>query len=127
MTSILETNYIEPKRPYSNNELIFMRNKMYKKFRLGKTRAYHRRCNHFYLVKENGRKEKEILENDSCDIGNCSLCWKLTKTPRPLKEAAKNLINIYSENFYEEPTCLTYSKLDIEICFYKWLYEEQYK
>lgn len=127
MTSVLETKYVEPTRPYSNNELIFMREKLYKTFRLGKTRAHHRRCDHFYLVKENGRKEKEIIENKSNDTGNCSLCWKLTKTPRHLKEAAKGLINIYSREFYEESKSLTYDKLDIETSFYKWLYEEQSK
>ena len=62
MTSVLESKFVEQTRPYSQDELNDMRNKLYRSLRLGETTARHNRCNHFYLVKQNGRKEKEINE-----------------------------------------------------------------
>ena len=102
---------------------------MFGKFRIGKVRAYHK-CNHFYFVKENGKKEKEILEYKNEDCGNCSVCWKLNKTPRNLKTKAKCLIDsycdrfAYSDRFYDLPKFLSYEDADLEIVFYKWLYEQ---
>ena len=121
-TSILDQEYNESTRPYSQNELQFNREKLFSKFRIGKVRAYHK-CNHFYFVKENGRKEKEILEYKNEDCGNCSVCWKLNKTPRHLKTKAKSLIDAYCDRFYNLPTFLSYDDSNVEIIFYKWLYE----
>ena len=123
-TSILERNYIKPERPYSQNELKYNRDRIFKSLRVGKTRAHHKKCDHFYYVKEQGRKEKEIKEVKSGDIGNCSVCWKFNKTPRNLKDSAHNLIHEYQKRFYEIPTYLTYEDVDIEVTFLKWLYEE---
>ena len=122
-TLILEEKYNEPNRPYSQNELYFNREILFSSFRIGKVRAYHK-CNHFYFVKENGRKEKEILEKKNDDCGNCSVCWKLNKTPRHLKEKAKCIIDAYCETFYNFPEFLSYDNADLEIVFYKWLYEQ---
>lgn len=121
-TSILESEYVEPTRPYSCNELKHMRENLYKSLRLGNIRACHKRCNHFYKVKENGRKEKEIIENENPDFGNCSVCWKISKTPRHLKARAKGLVEVYSQTFLEDPKVLTYDNIDVETIFYKWLY-----
>lgn len=122
-TSILETPYIKPTRPYSQNELKYKREKLYRDLRLSKTYARHACCNHFYLVRKNGRKEKEIIEKNSNDVGNCSVCWKLNKTPKYLKDNAYDLVNEYMNIFYKERDYLTYADVDLEKVFYKWLYE----
>jgi hypothetical protein len=123
MTSVLESEYVEQTRPYSQNELDDMRNNLYRQLRLGKEKAYHTKCKHFYVVKENGKKEKEIKENNG-DIGNCSVCWKLSKTHNKLKDKAYDLVDIYTLEFYNEPERTTYYLNDIENVFYKWLYLE---
>lgn len=122
-SSVLESEYVEPTRPYSLNELAYNRERVYKSLRIGKTRAQHEKCGHFYLVKENGRKEKDILENGSSDTGYCSVCWKISKTPRHLKSKSKDLVEAYSRVFFEEPRYLTYYLVDLETIYYKWLYE----
>ena len=124
MTSVLESDYIKPTRPYSSNELSDMRNNFFKKINLSNVIASHKNCKHFYYVKENGRKEKELNENNS--VGNCSCCWKLSKTPNQLFKKAEELVDIYSTKFNEHPSSLTYDLIDIEICFYKWLYIDKY-
>lgn len=124
MSSVLEQEYVEPSRPYSQNELQHLRTMLYKSLRLGKVRAQHKNCNHFYLVKENGRKEKEMQEQKSLDVGNCSVCWKQKKTPRNLNTEARNMVNQYCNAFLEEPKYMTYNLMDLEAIFYTWLYTE---
>lgn len=124
MTSVLESEYIEPTRPYSLDELKGLRKKLYHNLRLGKMRVYHRHCNHFYTPKINSRKEKEMIEQNCNDIGNCSVCWKLAKTQGYLRQKAKNMVRSYCNTFYEDPV-VTYNNIDLETIFYKWLYEEQ--
>ena len=124
MTSIIESNYIPPDRPYSQAELCDTRDKLYKSLRLGTTKACHSHCQHFYFVRQNGRKEKDILESDSQDVGNCSVCWKINKTKRSHKQKATNLVQQYSNTFYDPPQFLTYNGVDLETIYYKWLYEE---
>ena len=68
-TSILDQEYLEQNRPYSQRELQYNRSKIFKALRVGKTRANHNKCGHFYFVKENGRKEKEIKEAKSEYVG----------------------------------------------------------
>lgn len=126
MTSILESEYIEPTRPYSQNELGFNRDKLFRNLRLGRYKARHKRCNHFYLVRSNGRKEREIIETKNDDVGNCSVCWKLSKTPSYLREKAQGLIQQYTERFAFERPFLTYERNDLENVFYQWLYEDQH-
>jgi ribosomal protein L33 len=123
MTSVLEKEYNEPTRPYSRDELSIMKENLYKKLRLGETLACHSHCNHFYLVKKNGRKEKEILEQKSQDIGNCSVCWKIRNTPKELKSTARNLVQGYCEVYYNNPQ-INYDNVDLERVYYTWLYEE---
>jgi superoxide dismutase len=119
--SILESEYIEPTRPYSQHELSDMRTSLYRQLRLGKEKAFHRKCNHFYFVKENGRKEKEIKENSN-NIGNCSVCWKIMNTPTEIRHKAYDLTKAYTSEFGSDPEFLTYSLYDIENIFYRWLY-----
>jgi hypothetical protein len=123
-TTILEKDYVEQERPYSLKELKNTRTNLYNTLRLGNTKANHQRCGHFYFVKENGRKEKEMYEQDSDDIGNCSVCWKLSKVEKFLKNRSQNLVEAYSNEFYNEPKYITYDNLDLETVFYKWLYED---
>lgn len=123
MTNILETEYVEQTRPYSQEELKQMRKMLYHRLRLGTMLARHQHCNHFYLVKQNGRKEKEMREKNSADVGNCSVCWKIGKTKVNLRERAINLVNAYCEVFYEEPNYLSYGKVDLENVYYRWLYD----
>lgn len=124
MTSVLEIDYLGPDRPFSQKELNYMSNSTYKTLRIGQTRAHHKICDHFYDVKSNGRKEKEIIESKSSDVGNCSVCWKFNKTPRHLKTRARNLITCYYNNFLNKPKFLTFDSVDTQSTFYKWLYEE---
>ena len=121
---LLEYNYSEPDRPYSQRELQFNREKLFRRFRIGKFRAHHMKCNHFYFVKENGRKQKDMEEKKSSDAGNCSVCWKLYKTPRHLKDKAENLINEYCDVFYEPLSYVSYENAELEKFLYRWLYEE---
>ena len=124
-TSILEQEYVEPCRPYSQRELQFNRECLFRTLRVGKVCAHHKRCDHFYLVKENGRKQKEIEEKKSEDVGKCSVCWKFNKTPQHLKSRARSLINEYCNTFYKPLDFLSYENADLESAFYRWLYEEQ--
>lgn len=122
MTSVLEKEYIEPNRPYSRNELNFKREKLYKDLRLGKHTACHGRCRHHYRVRSNGRKEKEMIAMKSDDVGNCSVCWTLSKTPGFLKDRASELIENYTRVFEQDIETIEYDTLDLETTFYKWLY-----
>jgi hypothetical protein len=125
MTSILENEYVEPNRPYSQKELVDRRERLYRNFRLGDRIARHQRSGYFYRVRVNGRKEREMIETESDDVGNCSVSWKLSKTPNHLRDLALDLVENYSECFEREPSVLTYRLVEIEDRFYKWLYEDQ--
>ena len=121
--SFLETEYIQPKRPYSENELKFLRENLYKNLNIGNIKTSHSKCKHFYFVKKNSRKEKEIKEKDkTIDIGNCSICWKINKTPRNLQDRAYDLSDSYCRMFYDDNYKYNYDLLDLETIFYKWLY-----
>lgn len=122
MASVLENDYIEQSRPYSQDELKTMKEQTRNNFRLSKLMAYHERCNHCYLVKKNGRKEQEMTTKKSYDVGNCSVCWKFTKTPSRLRERANGLANIYVN--IPDNKILNYRDIILERTFYKWLYED---
>jgi hypothetical protein len=120
--SILEMEYKKPEnRPYSQDELLFYKNKLFKNLNIGTNKAYHEQCEHSYFVKIGGRKENKINENDK-NIGNCSVCWKFHKTPNNLKETAKGLINTYYNK--KDKDYLTYDDVDLESSFYLWLYND---
>ena len=123
--SVLEKNYEEPKRPYSMNELLDTRNMNISRLRLGQMLIKHTECNHVYFAKLNGKKEKEVSENNKILNGNCSVCWKLNRTPNKLKESAKSLINDYmntSQTKFNPPK--QYAYVELENDFYTWLYKE---
>ena len=127
--SIIEKEPIKHDRPYSQRELKMNRDKVFKTLRIGIIQTQHKKCSHFYYVKENGRKEKEIKnstingpdkENDS----HCSVCWKFSKTPIEIKSKARKLISSYCNEFCIPLSYLTYKNTELEIEFYKWLYGE---
>src|SRR5277367_4575522 len=95
MPSVLENRYTEVTRPFSQDELSTMHNRVFRWLRIGTVRAHHRKCNHFYFVKENGKKAKEIEECGTSDIGNCSVCWKIHNTPQDLRDRARDLVDRY--------------------------------
>jgi hypothetical protein len=94
-------------RPYSQKELQDKREKMFRINRLNpQVYAEHKKCFHFYHVKKNGRKETEINTSKNKDSGNCSVCWKLDKMPKNLKNKTISTIDSYSSVFYNIPNIL---------------------
>ena len=120
--SILESEYIPPSRPYSGNEITDLHNNFNRRLHLSEHRAYHSECSHFYHVTKGGRKETSLLA--SGDSGNCSVCWKLNKTPRHIRNNAYDLVNAYSTTFENTDIPLYYGTYDLEHAFYIWLYRE---
>ena len=122
MKSILESTYVEPNRPISINEIENLRKTFYKNYNISSTIAKHKNCNHFYFVKKKGKKETEILEKNS--YGNCSVCWKLYKTPKKLKDKAYYMVDFYCKTFcnMDSTSNLNYDQFDLEKTFYMWLY-----
>lgn len=126
MTHILDAPYVPPTRPYSQAELAEKRKELYNSLRLGNYISHHKKCKHFYYVKKGGRKEKEMIENNTEDPGNCSVCWNLHKTPPSHMNMAMDLVNEYHDiigsDYNKQSTYLSYQKLDLETTYYKWLY-----
>ena len=125
MSSVLECEYIEQTRPYSQEELGVLRKKLYGSLRLSKMIAHHKKCDHFYYVKKNGKKEKEMIDNGIHSVGNCSVCWKIYNSPSHLRVKARNMVDTYCGTFYNDPKALSYDNLDLETVFYKWLYVDK--
>jgi hypothetical protein len=123
-SSVLEKKYLDTTRPYSQKELSFMRKKSFRQHRVGKVPIEHTECGHFYLAKINGRKEREALESGTKSVGNCSVCWKISRTPRRLKKNARQLVDDFGNNLYETPSYWTYEIVELESDFYTWLYDE---
>ena len=65
--SVLESEYIQQTRPYSQNELKYLRENLYRNLRLSDKISRHSKCQHFYYVRENSRKEKEMVEKNRCE------------------------------------------------------------
>jgi hypothetical protein len=124
MTSVLESKYNGSTRPYSQNELQDMRKNIHNSLKLGKIMAKHSKCGHIYITKQNGRKEKEMIQQNSSDVGKCSVCWKISKTPSKLRDKANNLSQDYYNTFNNNINYISYQKVDLETVYYKWLYEE---
>ena len=123
--SILELEYQLPTRPYSQNELSFLKERNLRRLRVGKCEAYHSRCKHFYYVRKGGRKEKTINENNnSQDIGNCSICWKISKTSIDTQDKAEELIYAYMELPVDSEKRFNHYDVELERIFYMWLYED---
>ena len=129
-TTVLNLDYVAPQRPYSGDELLYLRKQYYKMFHLGEVYALHEECGHVYLTKKNGKKETMIKHHDislseDSSIGNCSVCWKMSRTPKKFADPAYDLVKYYHENIYpnlnQNPT---YDEVMAEKDYYTWLYNE---
>ena len=123
MESALNSKYIDPTRPYSQLELKDMQKKIYNDLYLGEVYIYHKECKHAYFPKKNSKKYKENKKTYECDIGNCSVCWKLSKMPEDLYDKASRLVEQYHKYLNSDRKDLTYDTIDMETVYYKWLYE----
>jgi len=125
MTStVLENDYVAPERPYSQNELKQIRQCFFRQLHIGSVMIKHDSCKHFYFAKSKGRKEQESQETGKSDVGNCSVCWKISRTPKKWKKRARNLVNDYC-CYFAEPRSFHYFELvELEKDFYTWLYNE---
>jgi hypothetical protein len=124
-TSVLEKTSSNEGRPYSRKELELLHKNLLRKMRIGSVYVSHPECGHGYYCKAGGRKEKDVTESKGQNIGNCSVCWKFNRTPKRLKNAAKDLINYYSNRSpesYNSPS--VYFSIELETDFYTWLYNE---
>ena len=114
MTSVLESKYNGSTRPYSQNELQDMRKNIHNSLKLGKIMAKHSKCGHIYITKQNGRKEKEMIQQNSSDVGKCSVCWKISKTPSKLRDKANNLSQDYYNTFNNNINYISYQVITYE-------------
>lgn len=121
-TSVLDKDYMEPSRPYSQKELEFIRKKTTRTLRLGDIMAKHSKCNHYYYVRSNSRKETNIKESEDPDTGNCSVCWRLSKTSKYNKRKAEDLIKNYDHVYTNNKQYLTFFDVNTVSLYYKWLY-----
>ena len=126
-TEVLKRGCTGPDRPYSQDELEYTRTSMLKSLRLGTSTVYHQKCQHFYKVKKNSKKEKEMVELNCNDVGNCSVCWKISKAPNSLKDAARELVETFSNECYNPPAYLSHFSVEVEKSYYNWLYSRDEK
>ena len=119
--SILETTYVPQHRPYSTLELEDTKNNLFNKLHLSCEWANHEKCGHKYHVKTNGKKFNQIVEFNNRDVGNCSVCWKLSKTDNNLKNTAFGIVEKYNRDVFNDDS-YSYNNADIENVYYKWLY-----
>ena len=120
---ILDKKYICPTRPYSDKELGEKRKDICIKHYLSDKWTCHKKCGHIYKVKKDGKKYKYMIENNTEDSQNCSVCWKLRQTPKSHKQKAYEMLEIFLETFYDYPETCTYDSLYVEEIFYMWLYK----
>ena len=132
--SILHSSYVESDRPISKNEIKDEIKKFMRDNKISEERVYHTKTKYNYYVKKFGKKEKEIIdkknngdENYNVDIGNCSVTWKISKTPYELRNSAKSIVNEYMDcNNDENRHKVNHFKLELMKVFYTWLYLEHY-
>jgi hypothetical protein len=131
--SVLHTEWVEPDRPYSQKELQYLDDKLATDLQIDDLYVKHKDCEHCYRVKKNGIRYKKLLEyNESTsenpeeipDIGNCSVCWKIRKTPRELHSLVYEFISFHNNEL--ENSRKSYSSYLIKYVFYTWLYNESY-
>lgn len=123
--SILMSKSVEETRPYSQLELVKNRNQMFSELNLSHRSVSHTDCGHSYHVRMYGQKFKEMNDLGTTeDVGNCSVCWKLRRTPRNLKHAAEHFIGLCQDINRDH---LTFLDIQAEKIFNTWLYLEQYE
>jgi len=132
--SILLSDYVKLERPMSQNEMKDMFNQFMRDNKISNETVFHSKTKYVYHVKKFGKKEKEIIEkrkngdeNYNHDIGNCSVTWKLLKTPKRLRAQAKDVVKEYMDlHTGDNAERITHYKLELSKVFYTWLYNEQF-
>ena len=132
--SILLSDYVKSERPMSQNELKDEFYRFMKDNKISHETVYHTKTKYLYHVKKFGKKEKEIQENKkegkedyNHNIGNCSVTWKILKTPRELRAQARDVVKEYMTlHSGENENKYTHYKLELSKVFYTWLYNEQF-
>ena len=125
--SILNSVWSDPERPYSQLEL----KEMFERLMLSASHwVQHDRCGHRYFVKTNGVKYKQLNEFPEIrDHGNCSVCWKVRKTPREIRDVAVEFMDYIEDEFPNmslDNGRLTLYKYKVFEIFYTWLYKEDF-
>lgn len=129
--SILNTDFVEGTRPFSQIELA--KTRKYGFVQLGLSTdvyAHHPECGHAYFVRMNGKKYKDIQESKDRNSGNCSVCWKTRQTPRKLLGNVDWLVEEYSKVFaYQtrDNARLTPYMCWVEGVFNTWLNRENFE
>lgn len=128
MSSVLEKKIFEPDRPFSRKELQEKRKQIFRNMHIGNTLIQQSDCRHVYFAKSNGKKEKEAKEMPAGTAisGNCSVCWKINRTPKNLKNRAIDLVEAYtnSGSIWDSNSSYNYYDFELETDFYTWLYQE---
>ena len=134
MQSILENDYEAPTRPFSQKELQEGLKRLKYRLRLSDQKVRYTNTGYIYHVKKGGRKEAEIIEkleqdaeNGNVDVGNCSIRWKLSRTPRDLRDVALDVIDSYTHFKKNPPYKLSHYNLEIFKMFYTWLYYDNFE
>lgn len=127
-TSVLNSVWTEPARPYSHRELHDSQKDFLHHLRLSRDWVHHSECGHRYFVKHNGVKHKLMLEASDRNVGNCSVCWKLRQTPDELIDCAYMFVDSYMDlgDDPERPP-LDVKAYEITKIYYTWLYVENFK
>ena len=135
MRSILEESYKDPGRPISQKELHTLYKKYIKNLKLSNIETYHTKTGHFYLLKQNGKKEmaaKKIIADKKLNclsvknIGSCSVTWKLKNADPEFRDRAHQLVDEYERVFQGRTLLcenyLTHYEVELTRIFYIWLY-----
>ena len=127
--SILNTKWSSPDRPYSQNELNFLEEKLYKDLHLVDLAVSHTSCGHTYRIKKNGARYKKISEEGQSpvNLGNCSMCWKVHKTHRNLRQSMNEFIDLHDEDIKKVDGRKSFFSYQVKKIFYTWLYNEMYE
>jgi hypothetical protein len=126
---ILDSEYKEPNRPYSQQELKEMIKNLKKKLKLSDFKLTYTQNNYVYYAKKYGKKEKQCLENKQnniefpyTNISGCSVEWQLRQTPDEYEHIAKDIVESYMDFELNTPKKITYFNIEIFRMFYTWLY-----
>ena len=126
---VLDCEYKDPERPYSQQELVDLIENLKKKLKLSEEKLEYTDRNYTYYAKKYGKKESTVLENKknniddyNINVSGCSVKWQLQQTPYEFKGIAKDIINSYMDFEYNPPSKLTYFNVEVFRMFYSWLY-----
>jgi hypothetical protein len=123
--SILYTEWSEPDRPYSQKELVVLTEKLYTDLHIVDMAVTHPKCGHSYRIKNGVRYKKLKEQHQDDDVGNCSVCWKISKTPKELQNLVKDFVELHSDDLTSSRH--TYFSYTVKNIFYTWLYVEMFE